>query len=391
MRPSELDDREWLLDAYGTQRRSTTMIARELGTSDGVVRNALHRLDIPVRSRKESLQRFSELGDREWLEGRYLDEGLSARQIADRLGCTQRSVLNAMEQLGIQRRSPNGRLAWDDVEFVETVRGLYESGLTQEQLADRYGVHRSTMEKGMKRHSIQPRKWVAPPTVFPGDRFDRLTVLQEAEAPDKDGRYYLCRCDCGTEKVVWGAGLSCGQSKSCGCLQRERAAVNGAASLRKAMAAKRSRYQAVVRDVARQLRSAGTIEVAEAAGVNPSTALRHLKDLAQRGTVEEASQSVRKLEWAFQKPMSPEAAPKVRVRKPKNYSGAGPSGRAQLPPTKELREVALEYGGKCRALPNGHYELALANGQKVTLAGTPTNAGGAAKAARAEIERKLAA
>ena len=31
-------------------------------------------------------------------------------------------------------------------------------------------------------------------------------------------KYYLCRCDCGTEKVVQGNSLRTGRSKSCGCL-----------------------------------------------------------------------------------------------------------------------------------------------------------------------------
>lgn len=32
---------------------------------------------------------------------------------------------------------------------------------------------------------------------------------------------WLCRCDCGTERAVYSAGLRDGTSKSCGCLSRE--------------------------------------------------------------------------------------------------------------------------------------------------------------------------
>ena len=62
-----------------------------------------------------------------------------------------------------------------------------------------------------------------------GRRFNRWTVIKRAGtyfAPSRDGTTptYLCRCDCGTERVVIGRNIKYGFSKSCGCLRRERAA-----------------------------------------------------------------------------------------------------------------------------------------------------------------------
>lgn len=56
-----------------------------------------------------------------------------------------------------------------------------------------------------------------------GRKFDRLTVLSIEE---KKGNYYYyrCRCECGNEKVIRGVNLTAGVSKSCGCLQKEKAA-----------------------------------------------------------------------------------------------------------------------------------------------------------------------
>ncbi len=53
-----------------------------------------------------------------------------------------------------------------------------------------------------------------------GLRFGRLVVLSFNH---RQGKYYywLCKCDCGTEKLVAGGCLRGGNSKSCGCLQRE--------------------------------------------------------------------------------------------------------------------------------------------------------------------------
>ena len=57
-------------------------------------------------------------------------------------------------------------------------------------------------------------------------RYGRYTVIRRAESKGGHTRW-LCRCDCGTEKVVAGHSLRCGDSKSCGCLQREIAMAKG--------------------------------------------------------------------------------------------------------------------------------------------------------------------
>jgi len=55
-----------------------------------------------------------------------------------------------------------------------------------------------------------------------GQRFGRLSVIERAEKPTSVGNrgaYWLCRCDCGNEKIVFGASLKNGNTKSCGCNQ----------------------------------------------------------------------------------------------------------------------------------------------------------------------------
>lgn len=60
-----------------------------------------------------------------------------------------------------------------------------------------------------------------------GQRFGRLVVLSEA-GRDKQGRAtWLCRCDCGTEKVIPSRHLGSGSVVSCGCYNRETAAESG--------------------------------------------------------------------------------------------------------------------------------------------------------------------
>lgn len=54
-----------------------------------------------------------------------------------------------------------------------------------------------------------------------GNRHGRWLVLERSEK-SRDGKaYWICRCDCGTERVVQGVDLRGGQSRSCGCLRDE--------------------------------------------------------------------------------------------------------------------------------------------------------------------------
>ena len=52
-----------------------------------------------------------------------------------------------------------------------------------------------------------------------GKRFDRLVV--EKEVRINNLRYFLCKCDCGKEKLVRFGNLMCGAIRSCGCLRKE--------------------------------------------------------------------------------------------------------------------------------------------------------------------------
>jgi hypothetical protein len=57
-----------------------------------------------------------------------------------------------------------------------------------------------------------------------GQKFGRLTVLKRVESKGKsEEAFWLCRCDCGKEKVVRGYSLRSESTQSCGCLQRIKA------------------------------------------------------------------------------------------------------------------------------------------------------------------------
>lgn len=58
-----------------------------------------------------------------------------------------------------------------------------------------------------------------------GQQFDRWTVIALAKPSKKNEKFWIVRCLCGNEGRVSNWALGSGNSLSCGCLRRERAAV----------------------------------------------------------------------------------------------------------------------------------------------------------------------
>lgn len=57
------------------------------------------------------------------------------------------------------------------------------------------------------------------PTLI-GQKFGYLTVIDRAPSSKAGQSRWLCRCDCGTEKVIGGSNLRRGTTVSCGCKKR---------------------------------------------------------------------------------------------------------------------------------------------------------------------------
>lgn len=71
---------------------------------------------------------------------------------------------------------------------------------------------------------VTPRPFYPRPNRKPkpmeGKRFGRWIVVSLDSVRDHSA-FWLCRCDCGMEKVVNGSTLRKGQSQSCGCYSRD--------------------------------------------------------------------------------------------------------------------------------------------------------------------------
>ena len=54
-----------------------------------------------------------------------------------------------------------------------------------------------------------------------GQKFGRLVVIKRAANTKNNCAHWLCKCDCGNEKVILSSSLIQGNTKSCGCLAKE--------------------------------------------------------------------------------------------------------------------------------------------------------------------------
>lgn len=106
----QLRNRGWLYRKYWEEELSTVEIAKEVGCSYGTVMYRMEKLDIPRRSLSEAGKiktpvKYPQLQDRDWLYQKYWEEGLSTREIEEEVGCAHGIVRDHMKKLKIPRRA----------------------------------------------------------------------------------------------------------------------------------------------------------------------------------------------------------------------------------------------------------------------------------------------
>lgn len=65
-----------------------------------------------------------------------------------------------------------------------------------------------------------------------GDKYGRLTAIKFNHQDKNANKYWLFRCSCGNEKVILVVSVKNGNTRSCGCLRKERATAHGMAGTR---------------------------------------------------------------------------------------------------------------------------------------------------------------
>jgi len=96
--------------------------------------------------------------NRDWLYEHYCRKGLSYSQIAEIVGVSKRAVILASKQFGIKSRSISDSLSRKDGPSKEELYHLYhDMGMSQSQIAKKYGMAQSMIYKRMVKFGIASR------------------------------------------------------------------------------------------------------------------------------------------------------------------------------------------------------------------------------------------
>lgn len=146
-RPFSSSDREWVVEAHLRLGMSTHRIARRLGISRHQVVRRLREAGVAVSprgaGRRRDQRRLPDPANlRSVLDELYVRRRLTSRQIANRLGMSERTVRNRLVECGIPIRS-RGRCDRQDRQALPTeeVVELYVwAGLPADQVGQKLGV-----------------------------------------------------------------------------------------------------------------------------------------------------------------------------------------------------------------------------------------------------------
>ena len=110
-----LNNREWLIQKYETEKMTTYEIAKIISSNQRSVLSALKAYKISTRNISESKKiqyeknkpnfYFLELNDKDWLSEKYIDEKMSCRSIGELIGCNEGTVRRALDRNDIKARN----------------------------------------------------------------------------------------------------------------------------------------------------------------------------------------------------------------------------------------------------------------------------------------------
>ena len=103
---------------------------------------------------------------------------------------------------------------------------------TIREISELIGVKKKTLEKRLRLNDYDlSRCLVRPDNVnlndITGKVFSRWSVLRRADNTESGRAAWLCKCECGNERMITTSTLTNGRSKSCGCLSAELTTTHG--------------------------------------------------------------------------------------------------------------------------------------------------------------------
>lgn len=146
---------------------------------------------------------------------------LSCNAIARQLGCSIATVLRHARELHIldkERTTP--RYDW------VAIQSAYDKGWPPSRCMEYFGFSDTAWIRAIQTSKLIPdparqrARSVALNESIVGNRYGHLVVIKQVESRKDHNRQWLCKCDCGNEKVWTTGALTEGSSQTCGCSRK---------------------------------------------------------------------------------------------------------------------------------------------------------------------------
>lgn len=101
---------------------------------------------------------------------------------------------------------------------LEPIRDFIKKGMSQGEIAIKMKTQKHTIAYFLKKHGLKTERKSGGSIGknLSGKKIGHLKIIS-IESCDKYGKRYLCKCDCGKEKVIRGATLTSEKILGCGC------------------------------------------------------------------------------------------------------------------------------------------------------------------------------
>jgi hypothetical protein len=107
------------------------------------------------------------------------------------------------------------KIEFDEVEMVK----LYESGISSNQLAKKYGCDNTTLLNRLKKNGVKIRNNTID---LVGQIINDIIVIKQLTSSRRESRENLCKCHCGREFTATNTELRQKRVISCGCIKRRK-------------------------------------------------------------------------------------------------------------------------------------------------------------------------
>jgi len=129
--------------------------------------------------------------DEELLRQKYVDDGLSTRDLEAEWDCCRSTITNWLDKYGIETPSNPDNAPWQD---KETLEKLYiDEGLTCPEIGDRFGVSGSTVDEWRRRLGVtrlyKREQWLD--KKFNGEGLTIREIAEEADCARKTAAEWL--------------------------------------------------------------------------------------------------------------------------------------------------------------------------------------------------------